>query len=376
MPALALTVLTLTVLLLALAPRSAVAQDWIVLEGILDVEGWSTDDASRLLTRNDGRPLGSSTLTMWTALRLHAKLQLMALGEVEGEVGAGAFRDAEVEIDQLALRFSASPTLLVEAGKILPPVGIYAGRRLPITNPVIGAPDSYHVNYPWGVVVTGRWGRLDYRTGMVSKPIVHERYLPPPTDRLRPAVGAGVTLATGFRVGGSFTRGSYLNRDMSSAIPDAAAWSSFNQRIIAFDTRFARGHSEVRAEFSLSSYDVPTIDDAVRGKAGYVEFKRTWTPRFFTAFRLEGNDYPLVKLRDTGKWIGKAVLFWNAEAGIGYRFSRDSVLKVSYRGDRWENPEKNGKAFAFQFSHQFDVMRWLDQRMMGSGRGLSSSSRV
>jgi len=353
----------MAVLLSSFVSTPALAQDWIVIQGIAGLEGWSTDDGSRLLKKNEGRPVGEGILTLWTAVQLHPKLQLMALGEIEGVAGVGSGGEGEFEVEQLALRFASSPSFVLEAGKILSPVGSFASRRFSTTNPVIGSPDSYQVGYPWGVSVTGRSGRFDYRAGLVSEPVINRKYLPEPTDRLRPAIGAGVTLATGFRVGASFTQGSYLNRDQASAIPQGAEWEDFDQRLVAFDGRFSRGHSELRAEFSLSSYDVPTVADAVDGKAGYLELKHTWSPRFFTAIRVEGNDYAFIRLRDNGQWFSTAVAFWNGEAGVGFWLSRDSLLKVSYRGDRWAEAE-NGYALAFQFSHKFDVMQWLGQGMV------------
>lgn len=353
----------LAAVLSTLAPVEVRAQSWLTVEGIAVVEGWATDDGSRLLERNDGDPASLGRLTVWSAAELHPRLHAFVLAEMETGPGR-AEEGTDATVEQVALRYMHSPGFVVEVGKILSPVGIFAARRFASVNPVVGFPDSYDVSYPWGATVQGRRGRLDYRAALVNLPVVNRKYLPEATARWRPAFGAGVTLATGFRIGASYTAGSYLDEASAPAIPAGSEWHDYGQRIVGFDARFSRGHTALRGELALSWYEVPTMDP-IRGTAGYVEVQQTVSPRFFLASRLEGNDYAIIRLREGGVWWGRAVRFFNGEVAAGFRIGRDTLLKVSYRRDLWDVEEAlktilpNGYALALQLSQRFDVVDWF-----------------
>ncbi len=60
-------------------------------------------------------------------------------------------------------------------------------------------------------------------------------------------------------------------------------------------------------------------------------------------------------------WTASTVLFRDFEIGAGYRPGANSILKVSYREDRWDVAGflatilPDGQALAVQYSHRFDV---------------------
>ncbi len=203
---------------------------------------------------------------------------------------------------------------------------------------------------------------------MASHPTSHDRYVPAPSAAPRLALGAGVTLTTGLRLGASFTRGPYLHSGLSAAHLGGTGWRDHNQQIVAFDARFSRGYLEFHGELALSEYDVPTLADPVTGETYYLEVKYTWIPRLFTAVRFEANNYPFIRGVGDSSWVARATNFYNIEAGIGYRLAPRTVFKVTHRRDHW-TPEGSARAFlrdgfalTTQVSHQFDVKSWFRRR--------------
>jgi hypothetical protein len=339
-----------------LAPVTVAAQQRIVVQGLADAEAWRTSGGSRLLARNQDRPLVTGRLNLWTAVSLVSNLLGLAHGAAEAGGGEADFR-----LDQLVLRWSPSRALLVQAGRFPSPIGGFAPRRLPDANPLVGTPDLYPVSYPWGVMVTGVLGRIDYRAGIVDRPVSNERYVPRSGSRARVAVGAGITPAIGLRFGASATSGPYLGPALADSIPGPSSWSDFGQRVLAFDAAWSHGYLELRAEAAWSSYDVPGRAEPTTGEAGYFEAKYTWSPRFFTAVRLERNRYAFIRPTAGPAWMGVATTFVDGEIGLGYRIDHRTLVKATVRADSWDVPPvmrsilPNGSAVAIQVSRGFDL---------------------
>jgi hypothetical protein len=345
--------------------RAASAQGRVLLEGALEVETWLTDDGSRLLARNEGSLAPLGRLYLWGAVEPVDRLQVYAVAEGtwgyesdEAELGA--------ELEQLAVRWTARPALVVDAGRISSPMGVFGNRRFATQNSVIGVPDVYPVSYPRGVQLSGQVGRVDYRVAAIDLP-ASSQWVPEPTRSVRPAVGGGLTPAVGVRLGASWSAGPYLNEELPVAVLGGRAWDDYDQRIVAFDGRVSGGYFEFWSELAFSSYEVPDLAEALDGIAAYAELKYTWTPRFFTATRLEVNDYPSVRFDDDdGTLVGRLVMFYDVEVGLGYRFGADFLTKVSFRKDRWDvAPERrantpDGYAIAAQVAWTFDALSWMD----------------
>lgn len=355
--------LALAAALLASRPAPLAAQDWLLLGGLANVEGWATDSGSTLLTHNNGHPGPLGQLYLWAGVALPAHLQLVSV--VEGHAGDASQDGSEIYLQESVVRFRPSPAVGVVAGKFPSPVGAYANRRLPNANPLIGDPDAYPTAYPWGAEAVGIVGSFDYRAALVSLPVTRAGYLPDPTPALRPAVGAGFTPLIGLRLGASFTVGPYLNDTLAGTLLAGRTWSDYHQRIAAFDAEFSRGYAELHAELALSSYDVPGRTGTVNGYAYYGELKYTWTPRLYTAVRLEQNNYPFIQPLG-GAWVARTTNMYNGEAGVGYRLSQAALVKLSFRKDahwgvdpavRYFVPD--GNALAAQFCYTFDVVELL-----------------
>jgi hypothetical protein len=343
----------------------------VLLQGALEAEAWLTDEGSRLLARNEGRAAPVGRLYLWGAVEPVDRLQLYAVAEaVWGYETDEAEVAAEVELEQLALRWAPSPFAVVQAGRLASPIGDFGNRRFATQNAVIGVPDVYPVSYPEGVQLSGVAGPVDYRLAVVDLP-ASSQWVPPPSRSARPALGVGVTPAIGLHFGASWTAGPYLNDNDDEELPASSfggrPWDAYDQRVFAFDARFSRGYLELWSELALSSYDVPNMADALDGVAAYTELKYTWTPRLFTAIRLEINDYPSVRYDgNTLAIVGRLVKFYDGEAAIGYRLGSAILTKVSFRKDRWSvEPARrarfpDGYAVAAQLSWSFDALSWMD----------------
>jgi hypothetical protein len=357
--------LALLLLLAASAAAPVQAQQYqaggALLQGIVDGELWATNKASSLLTRNGGRPAGLLRTQLWGAYQPLGSLVFYAQGELEGgparqETGTEAYTD------QLGARYIVSPAFAIDAGRFAPMIGTFASRHFSTRNPLIGEPDGYTTDYPTGVKVSGELHKFDYRAGMVSLPTTHALYEPEATPRLRPAVGAGYTPFVGFRIGGSFTHGPYLNRNIAATALNGRAWSDYMQTVAAGDAEFSRGYVDVHLEGARGTYEVPGIATRLVGWTYYGEVRYTLTPRWFVAARAERNDYPFIHAGSGAGWIAKLTDFVDGETGFGYRVTSSSILKATVRADRWWGRAiPDGRAFAMQWSQAFDVLDWVDR---------------
>jgi hypothetical protein len=360
-----LPALALCGLLPALGAPARADERWLV-RGLFDAELWETDAGSRLLSQNEGDPTSAGTLRLWTAFAPRPGLQLVVLGEVEG-TGADDESGVESEIEQAFIRqtWGQKRRWSVDAGKLISPLGDFAPRYLPDVNPLIGQPSGYGVSYPLGAQLTGTTRRLDFRVAVVDEPMSNPDWVPEPDSALRPALAAGLTPQVGLRFGAYATWGPYLNRD-TAPLPPGTSWRDLEQHVYGVDCQFSRGHFELHADYNINTYDAPTDGSTLQGQALYIEQKYTWSPRWFTAVRLESNEYPFIRLFGSF-WVARETRVDDVELGAGYRFTRGTLLKLAYRLDRWDVEPADramlpdGHSVALQLSQSFDVLDWFQQ---------------
>ena len=82
--------------------------------------------------------------------------------------------------------------------------------------------------------------------------------------------------------------------------------------------------------------------------------------------RAQRNRYAFIQVRG-GRWIESLTTFVAAELGVGVRFGRNLLGKVSYQQDDWEQPASgppvlNGRAVAVQLSYAVDVTELTARR--------------
>ncbi|HEY9226270.1 MAG TPA: hypothetical protein VIP11_06470 [Gemmatimonadaceae bacterium] len=360
----------IAVLAVFLGAARAGAQVPILLEGVADGELWSTTNGSNLLTRSFGRPGGVGRVQLWGAVEPFERLVIYGQVDVEGGPARASFVENayHANMNQFAARYTVARALVVDAGQVTPILGTFATRRFSTRNPLIGSPDGYALDYPVGVVVSGETKHFDYRAAMVDLPATHRGYTPTPSRHLRPAGGVGYTPIVGVRIGGSFTVGPYLYRDLTADQLRGEPWTKYKQRVVAADLAIARGYLETHFEAARGSYDVPGRAAPTFGYTYYGEAKYTLTPRFFVAGRAERNKYPFIRPNATGTWSSRLTDFVDGELGAGYRLTKSTLVKASVRGDRWWVAYgatgfrgQGGRAFALQVSQAFDVVGWFDR---------------
>ena len=356
----------------AIASPTACAQEWYLVEGIVDAEAYGTDSDSPVLTRNDGDLAVLGRLQLWAAFQLSPTLQFYAQGELEADNfdGSGA---VDSNLEQVALRYTrlSAPWLMVEAGKILSPMAAYTERQLSTQNPLIGQPFLYTSAYPWGAKITGSAGWFDYQAAWIDPSDTDTDDSDPdygaiePDRAFRPALAAGVTPLTGLRFGLSWTQGPYLNRETNDNLPSGRQWRDYEQRALGFDVQFSRGYLEFNAQLMRTHYEVPYHDSVPDDSTYWLELKYTWTPRLYGAVRYQRVEATYVGDPQYHYWYTETRKFNALEAGLGYRFSPDLLLKLAYQTDRWDEPDSGyaaqatGHALGLQLSWSFDLVALL-----------------
>lgn len=353
-------------LFIGLTSQLSIAQDKYLVEGIFDTEFYNTDANSRLLARNDGDISTLLRLQLWSAFQVSPKLQIFAMGEFE--FGNSSSRsETESELVQLALRYSSNtnPFYYIEAGKLLSPAGAASRHYLSTLNWLIGQPNAYYIDYPWGIRVAGSLGKLDYRLALLDSPVIVAKYLPDSSTAYRPALSFGLTLFTGLRFGASYTKGPYLSRQPGYYLPPGDSWRGFDQRILGFDIQFSRGYFELNGELIFSEYDVPFQSKTTDGTDYYLEMKYTWTPRVYGAVRFERNKNVILSYLTGMSRLAQDIEVDDIEISLGYRFSPETQIKIAYRRNHWDGADArmylfpDGNSLAVQLSHQFDLMSWF-----------------
>ncbi|HZI93047.1 MAG TPA: hypothetical protein VFE84_02285 [Patescibacteria group bacterium] len=356
-------------LLACLAFRPAFgAGDRVLFQGLADAEAWDTGTQSYYLTRNDGETATQRRLRLWTAAQITSNLQGFLLGRIEGG-DANSYLAGEgtvTNLDQAWLRyaFTSKPRFVLQAGKMAGPIGSFNRRYLSSQNPLIGNPATYDLTYPYAVQLTGSAGRADFTIAVMDQPVARQIYLPEPDSSARPALSAGITPFTGFRIGAYATRGPYLARQVEPFLPAGRGWRDYEQNVVGLDLQFSRGHFELNCEATKSLFEVPGQHDD-SGIVYYIEPKYTWSPRWFTALRIERNQNTSVWLPYMAGWYVTDEDAWDVEAGVGFRIDPHTLMKASYRVDRSAEdpaePHLVDRAIALQLSYGFDVRALFDR---------------
>src|SRR3954470_11369763 len=105
-------------LMMLALPSTALAQRGVLLQGLLDLEGWKTDTMSTLLRRNHGNAGEVYRLRMWSAIE--PLRGVFAFANVEATVGnAQPFDESDlyVEMEQWGLRLARHRALVLNAGR-------------------------------------------------------------------------------------------------------------------------------------------------------------------------------------------------------------------------------------------------------------------
>lgn len=129
--------------------------------------------------------------------------------------------------------------------------------------------------------------------------------------------GAGVTLRQGLRFGASTYRGPYLARDYAFFFPGERAPVTLDARAWGLDGQFAHGFWNLQGEYQSFTMPYTRIRNFTQ-QAGYVEARRTLSPRWFAAAR---GGFQKTSIAD---------YVTATEFVAGYRPNRFQQLKFDY----------------------------------------------
>jgi hypothetical protein len=357
-----LRVFLFTAALLFLAPRSGAAEDRVWIQGLADAEVWNTDFEPGPLTRAEGDTAALGRLRLWAEGSFTDRLQGFLLGRLEGG-RASETGETETKLEQAYLRYSfAEPRrLILQAGRLTLPYGNVARRYLSSDNPLVGAPLSYYLSYPLGVQLNGAVARFDYMVAVLDGPLTRQTYLAEPRSSARPALAAGVTPITGFRLGAYFTRGNYLSPKADAWLLPGKKLEDYDEKVLGGDLEYGLGHFELQGEVTQRRLDVPAAGIA-RGRAWYLEPKYTFSPRWYAAMRWEQGNLPDALWIWGTQWAATKERIHDLETGIGFRIAPRFLVKASHRveiGRDQPGGGANSRAFALAFSYRFDLNAWF-----------------
>ncbi len=338
------------------------ADEKVRIEGLFDAEYWNTDGGSYLTGKNEDDPGAIGRLRLSALAEFLPGLQGFARGEVDGG-DATDEGTTEVELEQAFVRYTFQRyPLVIDAGKIVTPIGNFSRRYLSSDNPLISDPLNYSVTYPVGIAVNGRSGPFDYMAAVLDSPTVNVHWVPESSAAPRPAIAAGLTPVVGTRFGIFGTTGPYMGEDSDELLAPDESWKDFDQTVYGLDVRFSRGYFELNGELAWSTYDVPGGLGEADGVAWFIEPKFTFTPRLFAALRYEWNDYPYIGGEDPAypTWEADSSRVAVIEVGMGYRIANGLIVKTAYRQDHeFRDSDPDGRSIALQFSYAFDVGSWF-----------------
>lgn len=235
--------------------------------------------------------------------------------------------DIESYIIQAHLTYSrirGSRSLMVRVGELSSAFGSFLLRYDDAVNPLIDLPPSYGY-YGKGVSVQGlpgaevdvTAGKFDARAQFTNSSPANPRGLFDRDQYGNWAAGAGYTVAQGFRVGVSAYRGPYLDRQSDFFHPGESPPSKLPATAYGFDAKWGHGPWNAYCEvqhFQFTYHAIPTFTETV----GYGELRRTLGPRWYAAARISALSYGSIPSRRV------------YEAAVGYRVTRDQLIKVGY----------------------------------------------
>lgn len=231
------------------------------------------------------------------------------------------------EVLQATLNYahvSNRSSVLVRIGEMPTAFGSFLLRYDDAVNPLIDLPAGYGYYYaPVSVLgvaaaqVDVSHGKWDGRLQLANSSPANPRSIFAKDQYGNWAGGGGYTIRQGLRVGASTYYGPYLSRDYKYFYPGEANPSSLPARAAGVDLDWARGHTNVRAEFQR--FVMPyTLMPAFRESAGYGEFKQVLGPRWHVAMRTG-----FTSANASGK-------MQSVETAGGFRANRHELIKVSY----------------------------------------------
>ena len=192
------------------------------------------------------------------------------------------------------------------------------------------APIGYDACWETGVELFGDLGRLEYSLaltdGAMSSPGASANNGRQLMARL------GLNFTAGSRLGFSVARGPHFVP--SAATDDFPRVEDFQATVAGVYAQFIVNHLQLYGELVRSTWEAPQAyltEGQAHADAGYLEGRYDFLVRWYLAARLDFITYSLIDNPAAGKdepW-GDDLL--RLETGLGYRLSREAIVKLVYQ---------------------------------------------
>lgn len=226
-------------------------------------------------------------------------------------------------------RISAKGSLLIRAGQLSTAFGSFLLLYDDAENALVDLPMEYgYYNSPVsnlsvaGAQIDGTRGKWDGRVQFANSSPANPRSLFQHDQYGNWAGGAGYTIRQGLRVGVSAYRGPYLDRQYLYFFPGEANPSTLAAQALGLDVSWTRGHWTVQGEyqhFVMPYQAIPTF----REQVGYVELKKTLSPRWYIASR---SGFSSANASGQVQCL---------EGSAGFRPDRRQLIKVEYEFEHY-----------------------------------------
>jgi hypothetical protein len=202
----------------------------------------------------------------------------------------------------------------------------------------------YDACWDVGVAALGTWRMFEYAAGITQGTIGVPQSGRDTNDGQQLVGRLGVVPATGLRVTGSAARGPYLARAVLPFLPAGADLVDFNQTAFGLAVDWSWGHVAINAEAFHNEFESPWIAEDLGTNAWYAEAEYSFAAGATIAARFDRVLFDEIAVidEDSGETerIGWDRDLQRIEAAIGYRFSRDVLVRYDVQlwdedGESW-----------------------------------------
>ncbi|MCH7528992.1 MAG: hypothetical protein IH972_05515 [Candidatus Marinimicrobia bacterium] len=192
------------------------------------------------------------------------------------------------------------------------------------------APIGYDACWDTGVELFGDLGRLEYSLALTDGAMSSPRASA--NDGRQLIARLGLNLTAGSRLGFSVARGPHFLP--SAATDDYKQVEEFQATVAGIYAQYIVNHLQLYGELVRSTWEAPQAylaEGQAHADAGYLEGRYDFLVRWYLAARLDFISYSLIDNPAAGKdepW-GDDLL--RLETGLGYRLSREAIVKLVYQ---------------------------------------------
>ncbi len=235
-------------------------------------------------------------------------------------------------------------SLVVRVGQLSSAFGAFLQRYDSADNPLIGVPSAYGYYYKpvtfqglVGAQVDATAGKLDARAQFVNSSPANRRNIFENDQYGNWAGGLGYTIRQGFRVGGSAYYGPYLDRQYPYFFPGEANPRDLPASGYGLDVEWGSGHWNAWGELQHFQMDYRVIPTFTQNM-GYVEVRRTLTPRWYAAARIGYERFSAAPGSQTYEFAAgfranthQLVKFgYTIQQGIAYPGTRGNIAAIEF----------------------------------------------